>query len=353
MNGKVSIIVPVYNAEKYLKACIKSILAQTYKNIELILVNDGSKDNSLKIMREFAEKDSRIVVIDKENEGSSITRKRGVEKSTGDYLLFADADDKLAVNAVELAAKKMEQEKADIVCFGFFRFCKFIKKRYGFDFGTVDHEAFMKNLFVGFFGYNVFPVQIWGKLYKRELFEGVVFDNIFMGDDLCVNIQILPKVQRIACINEPLYLYRFASGGMARFNQNFLAENEIIKEYQEKAKVLYSLNEEFSRYMYIESVNLLRSYCMSYINKQGGFNDDDIAFIEEKYHSTAFIATAVQWFKANNYKEMFKDDAVYSVRVEQFVNFDAARYCRSIADESEAEKKSPVYKFKQLIKKFI
>ena len=98
---KVSIIVPIYNVEQYLAKCIESLIQQTYKNIEILLVNDGSKDNSEKIMQQYAEKDERIVCLNKVNGGLSDARNYGLKYATGEYCLFIDSDDWLAVHAVE------------------------------------------------------------------------------------------------------------------------------------------------------------------------------------------------------------------------------------------------------------
>lgn len=112
---KVSIIVPCYNAEKYLKKCLDSIINQTYSNIEIILVNDGSKDNTLKILSDYEKKDNRIIVIDKENTGVSDSRNIGVEKATGKYIMFSDSDDYFELDAVESLYKALIENKAKIV----------------------------------------------------------------------------------------------------------------------------------------------------------------------------------------------------------------------------------------------
>ena len=94
-NPKISFIVPVYNAEKKVKKCLQSILSQTYKNLEVVCINDGSKDNSLNVLRKMQEQDSRIVILDQENQGIFYARKNGVLKATGDYIMFSDNDDSL------------------------------------------------------------------------------------------------------------------------------------------------------------------------------------------------------------------------------------------------------------------
>lgn len=118
---KISIIVPVYNVEKYLEQCIKSIIEQTLKEIEIILINDGSTDKSIEICNEYAKFDKRITVIDKKNTGVSDTRNVGIDIATGEYIMFVDSDDWLEKQACELAYDEAEKEKADSVIFCYYR----------------------------------------------------------------------------------------------------------------------------------------------------------------------------------------------------------------------------------------
>ena len=114
---KVSIIVPIYNAEEYLPKCIDSLINQTYQNIEIILLNDGSTDNTQNIIASY--KDKRIIAINKKNTGIADTRNEGIKKSTGEYIMFVDSDDYLELNSIELLIKKLEKDKSDIVMFNY------------------------------------------------------------------------------------------------------------------------------------------------------------------------------------------------------------------------------------------
>ncbi|HCJ56219.1 MAG TPA: hypothetical protein DHV55_01640, partial [Clostridiaceae bacterium] len=114
MSSLISIIVPIYNAERYLVGCIESILAQTYKNIQVILVNDGSTDNSLKICNLYKSLDSRVIVIDKLNEGVSATRNLGLQVAKGDYIGFVDSDDHIEKNMYEVLLNKIKRDRSDL-----------------------------------------------------------------------------------------------------------------------------------------------------------------------------------------------------------------------------------------------
>ena len=121
MTGDVSIIVPIYNSEKYIERCIKSILNQTYKNFELILINDGSTDKSIDILNKYKKIDKRISIIDKKNEGVAKTRNLGIQKAKGKYVMFIDNDDFINKNYVETYYKIIKEKKLDIVIGGYER----------------------------------------------------------------------------------------------------------------------------------------------------------------------------------------------------------------------------------------
>lgn len=120
MSVKLSIVIPVYNAEKYIRACLDSLCGQSLKEIEIICVNDGSTDNSLKILQEYAQKDKRVIIADQENKGANAARKTGYLCSSGEYFTLVDADDWLEPNLYETVIKKMEQENADCGVFNWY-----------------------------------------------------------------------------------------------------------------------------------------------------------------------------------------------------------------------------------------
>ena len=114
---KISVVVPVYNVENYLPDCLDSLVNQTFKDIEIICINDGSPDNSLQILEEYAEKDSRMKVFSQENGGHAVATNRGISMATGDYLFLMDSDDVLELNALELSYNRAEEKDVDFVIF--------------------------------------------------------------------------------------------------------------------------------------------------------------------------------------------------------------------------------------------
>ena len=156
---KVSIVIPVHNGEKVLRRCLDSILGQTYRDFELILVNDGSGDSSESICRKYMEQDSRIKLISKEQEGVSATRNRGIEEAVGEYIQFVDCDDYLASDYVETMVTEIEKKQADLVIAG-------IAENYFFFFIGIDLR---RHFFHGSF-------QLFSKFFQRKFC--IVFQQI-------------------------------------------------------------------------------------------------------------------------------------------------------------------------------
>ena len=169
--SKVSIIVPVYNGEKVLKRCVESLLNQDHKDIEIILVDDGSKDSSFEIISEYAEKDERIVPIHKENSGVSSTRNLAISKAKGDYIQFVDVDDWLPFDSTKLLVRSMEEEGADMVIADFYRVIddKISKKGSIRKGGVLTLAEYADKMLLSpaDFYYGV----IWNKLYRKKIID--------------------------------------------------------------------------------------------------------------------------------------------------------------------------------------
>ena len=117
----ISVVLPIYNVEKYLKRCLESVVNQTYKNLEIILVNDGSTDSCLQICEEYAKCDNRIKLINKKNSGLGMARNTGIDNANGEYICFFDSDDYIKLDTIEKLYRKIEKEMPEIICFGFNR----------------------------------------------------------------------------------------------------------------------------------------------------------------------------------------------------------------------------------------
>ena len=243
--SNISVIVPIYNAEKFLDKCIKSILNQTYEKFELILVNDGSKDNSLSICNKYKSKDNRVIVIDKKNEGSIVARNIGIKASNSDYVMFVDSDDWIDKNTLQIAFDEMVKSNADVVIFNMYKVIGVIglirKKNSDMYFNenkVYKDDEIRKKLVTAYFNGHPFPSSLCAKLYRKEylLSSGKYLKDIkFLGDDLFYNMEILLKVKKVSIINKYLYYYR--AGGNTSKYMPYLFE-DAINGYKIQKKVL-------------------------------------------------------------------------------------------------------------------
>ena len=201
---KVSIIIPVYNAEKTLKKSLDSVLAQTYKNLEIIIINDGSKDSSLEIIKSYQAKDPRIVLLDQPNSGVSTARNNGLAKCTGDYVKFHDADDSIPPEAVEKMVKKLEETNSDMVVCGYDHVClkSFLEERvYNFQ-NLKDLRRFCEDM----------PACAtpWNKLFRREVLTEKFDKDVKFAEDDLYNLSIFKNLKNVYFIKEHLYDYYVA-----------------------------------------------------------------------------------------------------------------------------------------------
>lgn len=204
----ISVIVPVYKVEKYLKQCIDSILAQTFTDFELILVDDGSPDNCGKMCDEYAQNDGRIVVIHKKNGGLSSARNAGLDIAKGEFISFVDSDDFVDSRMLELCFEKMRLQKADMVVFGIAAYseCGGIQPRKITlsEKLLTQQEAVNKILEGDMWDWIV----SWNKLYKKDLFSSIRFPEGFIHEDLTISHHIIGECNIIAQIPKVLYYYR-------------------------------------------------------------------------------------------------------------------------------------------------
>lgn len=212
---KISILIPVYNAKDFLYDSIPSILNQTFTDIELICVNDGSKDNSLEILNEFASKDDRVKVIDKENGGCGSARNMALEHAAGEYIYFFDPDDRLELNALELAYNKAVENNSDMVIFKADIFDKNgVSKENTFFYynKTLNKEQYDNLTFEGLKEYVLRGGYApWSKLYSKSFldsYDDFKFNVGLAFDDVPFHVKSIIRAKNVSFINEFLYHYR-------------------------------------------------------------------------------------------------------------------------------------------------
>lgn len=205
MTPKISIITPVYKAEKFLCRCVDSIIAQTYTNWELILVDDGSPDKSAQICDDYAKADNRIKVIHKPNGGVSSARQAGLVASTGDFVIHADSDDWLAPNMLELLIEHANKTDADVIVVDFYRVSKDKEQRIIQQPTSLDHSQVLKDIIGGHL-----YASCWNKLIRKNVImnSNARFPKgINLGEDKCFLAQILKNDTKVSYLPEALYYY--------------------------------------------------------------------------------------------------------------------------------------------------
>lgn len=219
----VSVIVPVYNAEKAIRKCIESVLNQDYDDFELILVDDGSKDNSPAILDEYAAKDERIKVVHKPNSGVSATRNLALSMAQGTYIRFMDADDWMADDSLRIMVREMEEKPCDLIAAGFYRV---VGDRVAFKSSIDDDRVLTLQQYAEYMMDNpadyYFGV-LWNKLYRRDLIEkwNVRMDeSLSFCEDFIFNLEYLLHVRTVRALNVPVYYYVKTEGSLVAQNLN-------------------------------------------------------------------------------------------------------------------------------------
>lgn len=204
----ISIIVPIYNCEKYLSQCIESLIFQTYKDIEIILVNDGSPDLSANICKDYAKKDLRIKYIEQVNQGVSVARNTGIENATGDFIMFVDSDDWLPRDAIEVLYAEIKTRNIDLVIGSYATVCGNKKIIYSFGaesiFGTVEIANMVAQRFL-----TAIISSPCIKIFRMSKINNLRFNkNMSLGEDLYFNLHYFKNISSIRIITDCCYFYR-------------------------------------------------------------------------------------------------------------------------------------------------
>lgn len=305
----VSIIVPVYKAETYLQKCLNSLINQTYENIEIICVNDGSPDGSLRILKDFQKKDSRIHIINKSNGGVSAARNEALVLARGEYVLFVDADDWIDHETVQIALETQRQLNVDVIMWPYIsehNEYKIPKCVFSGDivFNSNDVKKRIHRRLIGLLGEELRHPEladslcpVWGKLYKSELLKGIKFidlDEIGTYEDGLFNLDVFGKVKSVAYIKKPMYHYRRTTDN----SQTSIFRPRLFNQWQE----LFSRMEQ-----YIDNNTLTSDYRIALSNRIAlsiiglGFNicGSEFSFWEKRDYLKKILST-------RNYREAYQ-----------------------------------------------
>lgn len=310
----VSVIVPIYKVEKYLRSCVDSILQQTFSDIEIILVDDGSPDGCGAICEEYAQKDKRVRVIHKENGGLSDARNAGLDVCRGDYIVFVDSDDCIHPQMIEKLYQYCEKYEADLAI------CEFQE----FQEGTQPDRKILRDeipdvkiiekteIMTQLKSRNLITVVAWNKLYKAPLFTSLRYKKGYLHEDEFLIHQILQKCNRIVYTNERLYYYLRREGSITgRISMKYIQDE--LKAYQERVEFL-----ERNSYteMKIETQKQILHkiiYYWPYMcnSDEGRELYEKLKRIFEKYFSDADVKKALTSTQVREYEIFQKNEKKY------------------------------------------
>ena len=279
-NPLISIIVPVYNVEKYLRQCLESLINQTYKNIEIICINNGSTDKSSEILVEFAQKDSRIKIITQEKSGVSAARNSGLKIASGDYIMFVDSDDWTEIDACEKLITEAKLTGADVVLFShydvfpnkknLYDISKNCKKSY-YKFDNIDD--YIKNIIYA-------PGILWDKFCRKDFIENIAFiPDLAQSEDMLFWFEVLYNKPVISVFNQALYNYRNISvSSILNAFENSIKKYGKAHELLKQSNLYKNASKEGRMYLTDRNMNY---FCWMWVKHK---NKRDIIFDEiQKY----------------------------------------------------------------------
>lgn len=268
---KISVIIPCYNAEKYIKKCINSICKQTFKDFEIVIVNDCSTDSSLTIIQEFEKKDNRIKIINHSiNKGAHNARQSGINAANGEYIAFIDSDDYIDKNYLKKLFEGTDNENIDLVILSAHqqKFRLFSVKKV--DIPLYNHSLigkkidlpFKTNLNTGFFGVSQLPCYSAMKLYRKSLLLNQPPIDLFHNDDVIMLMNIFHKIKSLKFINYDGYYYRMG-GGSSSIN-NYLVDFKKLYNYKKNKISCFEFHDTFDpmKFILVELKNCFYEYYM-------------------------------------------------------------------------------------------
>lgn len=315
---KISIIVPVYNSEKYLEKCISSLIYQTYKNLEIIVVNDGSIDKSKSVINKFSKKDGRIKVINKKNSGVSDTRNVGINASSGDYLLFVDSDDYIDLEYVEKSVQYIEQNDLDYLKCSYIELVGSTESRVAY----YSSKIFTKEEVIHEISITDNFSSIGGVFVNKNVIvnNNIKFNNEYKhGEDLLFNYNCIIKSRRVGYFNECNYyyvknsdsvsnsiqiesIYRYVNDNLLVINKldkidSAYKSNKLLKKLNIAAKkcifnckVSYKEYKKFLNYIYMNEMFTCLLYGVNYKKMiDNKYNLINMKFLNTKHFFLSYI----------------------------------------------------------------
>lgn len=271
---KLSIIIAAYNIEDYISKCLDSLVIQESDDLEIVVVNDGSKDNTLAIINEYAKLDKRIIVVNKENGGIIEARKTGYATSKGEYIWFIDGDDWISNDSVNKIIKYIDSEKYELICFNALK--SYDDKddeifNINSTLGILEDEEYLKKFLLGNLGGS-----LWGKVIKKKFIEKYNINfpkNISYADDTCFTLSMAIKKPKVIVLDEYFYYYYQRDNSIMNSENSKILEleraNEFCIEQMKNEGFLEKYHEEFEYFLYVHNLKYIVSKIYAPKSKYG------------------------------------------------------------------------------------
>lgn len=260
---KISVIVPVYNVQDYVGECLESICNQTFKDIEIIIVNDGSTDKSLTVCEAYKKKDKRIRIISQTNKGLSAARNKGIDNALGEYFIFIDSDDCIEMLYLEELYNMVKKCEVKLAAVGHRNIKQYSKDEYKkLCHEDVEVKVYSKSqALIEHLGTESIDVVAWNKIYAKELFEEIRYPEGELFEDMKTTYKLLEQVDRVAFLNKKLYCYRQRKGsiGHSEFDKKWYELSYAIDAAFEVARKYNGANDELEIFYFL--------WKMAFINK--------------------------------------------------------------------------------------
>lgn len=301
----ISVIIPVYNAEKYLEECLVSVKNQTFKDFEVICMDDGSTDNSLQILKEFAKQDMRFNVYTQKNAGGSVSRNNAIKKAKGKYISFLDNDDIYHPQYLEILYKNIKDYHADISCCSYLKFTGGIFAKPYTEFPAPKFIS--KQPFLDKFKYKKkIETLMWTKLYKKELLDDIKFSEKLPAiNDILFNIEILLKAKTAVVCAEQLIYYRILP--TSQTNKKLTIKR--LEEYKNLANEIIIQTKKYPQYKkYFEksSANYIYGMYVDEVLKKYAQKEETVLFQTIKTHLEELISQKILKPSRLNLKKRWK-----------------------------------------------
>lgn len=278
----ISVIIPVYNVEKYLETCLDSVMNQTYRDLEIILVNDGSTDRSRDICMQYAQADSRMIFLEEENQGLSAARNLGIDRAKGEYITFVDSDDFIAANMLEVLVLNIRRYSADVsMC----DFCKVRENQVVQNGSGKSREVIQEIVYYEFPDYinKMYStlVNAWGKLYRREIFRNIRYPRGKLHEDEFILYDWVFQCKKIIYVKDALYYYLQRNTGIMA---NYGAQNVADIIEARNGHIDFALKRNDERLYRITQARMMCAMAVSYKRLKDAGKNEELEEVYKRFH---------------------------------------------------------------------